>query len=97
MISAKVAASWADITEFATYTYIQLSGSVKVLPELTVAADYRMVPADSGYNARLTYTLPENVTLEGFYGTLVKDAKGNYTLIKTDPTFYVKLSYGAKF
>jgi len=97
MISAKAAVKWADVTEFATYTYIQLSGSVKVLPELTVAADYRMVPADSGYNARLTYTLPENVTLEGFYGTLVKDAKGNYTLIKTDPTFYVKLSYGAKF
>ncbi len=97
MISAKAAAKWADITQFATYTYIQLSGSVNVLPPLTVAADYRMEPAQSGYNARLTYTLTENTKLEGFYGTLVKDAKGNYTVIKTDPTFYVKLSYGAKF
>jgi len=96
MISAKAAANWADVTEFATYTYIQLSGSVNVLPPLTVAADYRMEPAKSGYNARLTYTLTENAKLEGFYGTLtLKD--GKYTVINNDPTFYVKLSYSAKF
>ena len=96
MISAKAAVKWADVTEIATYTYVQLSGSVNVLPPLTVAADYRMEPAKSGYNARLTYTLTENAKLEGFYGTLtLKD--GKYTVINNDPTFYVKLSYSAKF
>jgi len=96
MISANAVAEWADVTEFATYTYVQLSGSVNVLPPLTVAADYRMEPAKSGYNARLTYTLTENAKLEGFYGTLtLKD--GKYTVINNDPTFYVKLSYSAKF
>lgn len=97
MISAKAAAKWADVTQFATYTYVQLSGSVKVLPELTVAADYRMVPADSGYNARLTYILTPNVKLTGFYGTLTADADGNYTVINTDPTWNLKLSYSASF
>ena len=70
MISAKAAVKWADVTEFATYTYIQLSGSVNVLPPLTVAADYRLEPAKSGYNARLTYVMTPNVKLTGFYGLM---------------------------
>lgn len=97
MIGAKAAAKWADVTEIATYTYIQLSGSVNVLPPLTVAADYRMVPAQSGYNARLTYVMTPNVKLTGFYGTLTADSNGNYTVINTDPTWNVKLSYSASF
>jgi len=97
MISAKAAVKWADVTEFATYTYIQLSGSVNVLPPLTVAADYRMEPAKSGYNGRLTYVMTPNVKLTGFYGTLTADGNGNYTVINTDPTWNVKLSYSASF
>ncbi|HPT59815.1 MAG TPA: hypothetical protein PLD16_08290, partial [Fervidobacterium sp.] len=100
MISAKAAADWADVTEFATYTYIQLSGSVNVLPPLTVAADYRMVTnatPTNGYNARLTYVMTPNVKLTGFYGTLTEDNDGNYTVINTDPTWNVKLSYSASF
>jgi len=97
MISAKAAVKWADVTEFATYTYIQLSGSVNVLPPLTVAADYRMEPAKSGYDARLTYVMTPEVKLTGFYGTLTADGNGNYTVINTDPTWNVKLSYSASF
>jgi len=100
MISAKAAVKWADVTEIATYTYVQLSGSVNVLPPLTVAADYRMVTnatPTNGYNARLTYVMTPNVKLTGFYGTLTTDADGNYTVINTDPTWNVKLSYSASF
>lgn len=100
MISAKAAVKWADVTEIATYTYVQLSGSVNVLPPLTVAADYRMVTnatPTNGYNARLTYVMTPNVKLTGFYGTLTADTDGNYTVIKTDPTWNVKLSYSASF
>jgi len=100
MISAKAAANWADVTEFATYTYIQLSGSVNVLPPLTVAADYRMVTnatPTNGYNARLTYVMTPEVKLTGFYGTLTADSNGNYTVINTDPTWNVTLSYSASF
>jgi len=97
MISAKAAVKWADVTEFATYTYIQLSGSVNVLPPLTVAADYRMEPAKSGYDARLTYVMTPEVKLTGFYGTLTADGNDNYTVINTDPTWNVKLSYSASF
>jgi len=96
-VSVKAAAEWADVTEFATYTYVQLSGSVNVLPPLTVAADYRMEPAKSGYNARLTYVMTPEVKLTGFYGTLTADGNGNYTVINTDPTWNVKLSYSASF
>lgn len=98
MISAKAAAKWADVTEIATYTYIQLSGSVNVLPPLTVAADYRMEPAKSGYNARLTYVMTPEVKLTGFYGTLKYDSStGGYTKIDTAPDWNVKLSYSASF
>lgn len=96
-VSVKAAAEWADVTEFATYTYVQLSGSVNVLPELTLAADYRMKPTQSGYNGRLTYVMTPNVKLTGFYGTLTADNDGNYTVINTDPTWNVKLSYSASF
>jgi len=96
-VSVKAAAEWADVTEFATYTYVQLSGSVNVLPELTLAADYRMKPTQSGYNGRLTYVMTPNVKLTGFYGTLTADGNGNYTVINTDPTWNVKLSYSASF
>jgi len=98
MISAKAAAEWADVTEIATYTYVQLSGSVNVLPPLTVAADYRMEPAKSGYNGRLTYVMTPNVKLTGFYGTLKYDSStGGYTKIDTAPDWNVKLSYSASF
>jgi len=99
-VSVKAAAEWADVTEIATYTYVQLSGSVNVLPPLTVAADYRMVTnatPTNGYNARLTYVMTPNVKLTGFYGTLTADNDGNYTVINTDPTWNVKLSYSASF
>ena len=99
MISAKAAANWEDVTEIATCTYVQLSGSVNVLPPLTVAADYRMEPAKSksGYDARLTYVMTPNVKLTGFYGTLAADKNGNYTVIKPNPDWNVKLSYSASF
>lgn len=96
MISAKAKAEWANVTQIATYTYVQLSGSVNVLPPLTLAADYRMIPGNSGYNARLTYVMAPNVKLTGFYGTLGADGAGNYTVIMP-ATWNVKLSYSASF
>jgi len=95
MISVMAAAEWEDITEFATYT-IQLSCSANVLPALTVAGDYRMEPTQSGYDARFTYVLAENVKLTGFYGTLAADDYGNYTVI-SPLTWNVALTYSAKF
>ncbi|WP_372590404.1 hypothetical protein QO062_00680 [Fervidobacterium pennivorans subsp. carthaginiensis] len=100
MINASVAASWADVTEFATYTYIHGTVSIKATPELTLYSDVRKIIAtenDFGYNVRATYSITPNVNLTGFYGTLTKDANGAYTEINPEPTWNVNLTYTASF
>ncbi|WP_372589201.1 hypothetical protein QQE94_09020 [Fervidobacterium pennivorans subsp. shakshaketiis] len=100
MINASVAASWADVTEFATYTYIHGTVSIKATPELTLYSDVRKIIAtenDFGYNVRATYSITPNVNLTGFYGTLTKDAYGAYTVINPEPTWNVNLTYTASF
>lgn len=100
MINASVAASWADVTEFATYTYIHGTVSIKATPEVTLYSDVRKIIAtenDFGYNVRATYSITPNVNLTGFYGTLTKDAYGAYTVINPEPTWNVNLTYTASF
>ncbi|AMW33467.1 hypothetical protein NA23_09635 [Fervidobacterium islandicum] len=100
MLSASAKAEWADITELATYTYIHLNGSVNATPDLTLEGNFRMVTTGDdkmGYNAMFTYKFTPNVSFTGFYGTLTKDADGNYTVINAKPTWNLKLSYSATF
>jgi hypothetical protein len=100
MLSAAVDASWADMTQLATYTYIHGAVTIKATPELTLYSDVHKIIAstnDFGYNVRAAYAITPNVKLTGFYGTLTTDANGAYTVINTDPTWNVKLTYTASF
>lgn len=98
MLSGAVKAAWADITEFATYTYIHANVNVNATPELSVYGNYRMRTTGTpkeGYNAGMTYTITPNVKLTGFYGTLVFE--NDDWDIKTEPTWNLTLSYSASF
>jgi len=100
MLSAAVDASWADMTQLATYTYIHGTATIKATPELTISSDIHKIIAntnDFGYNVRAAYAITPNVKLTGFYGTLTTDSNGAYTVINTDPTWNVKLTYTASF
>jgi hypothetical protein len=100
MLSAAVDASWADMTQLATYTYIHGAVTIKATPELTLCSDVHKIIAstnDFGYNVRAAYAITPNVKLTGFYGTLTTDSNGAYTVINTDPTWNVKLTYTASF
>jgi hypothetical protein len=101
MLSAAVDASWADITQFATYTYIHGAVTIKATPELTLYSDVHKIIAnanDFGYNVRAEYAITPNVRLTGFYGTLtINTSTGAYTVINADPTWNVKLTYSASF
>jgi nicotinamide mononucleotide (NMN) deamidase PncC len=100
MLSGSVKAEWADITQFATYTYIHGAVTIKATPELTLYSDVHKIIAstnDFGYNVRAAYAITPNVKLTGFYGTLTTDSNGAYTVINADPTWNVKLTYSASF
>ncbi len=101
MLSAAVDASWADMTQLATYTYIHGAVTIKATPELTLCSDVHKIIAstnDFGYNVRAAYAITPNVKLTGFYGTLTTDPDtGAYTVINEDPTWNVKLTYTASF
>ncbi len=92
-------AEWADVTQFATYTYVHVTANTKV-DALTLTGNFRMVTTGTvkqAYNVSASYGLAPNVTLSAFYGTLTKDTDGNYTVMNTDPTWNVALTYSAKF
>lgn len=92
-------AEWADVTQFATYTYVHVTANTKV-DALTLTGNFRMVTTGTvkqAYNVSASYGLAPNVTLSAFYGTLTKDTDGNYTAMNTDPTWNVALTYSAKF
>ncbi|MGC9772606.1 hypothetical protein [Fervidobacterium islandicum] len=101
MLSAAVDASWADMTQLATYTYIHGAVTIKATPELTLCSDVHKIIAstnDFGYNVRAEYAITPNVKLTGFYGTLTTDPDtGAYKVINEDPTWSVKLTYTASF
>jgi len=100
MLSAAVDASWADMTQLATYTYIHGAATIKATPEITLYSDVHKKIAstnDFGYNVRAAYAITPNVTLTGFYGTLTTDSNNAYTVINTDPTWNVTLTYTASF
>ncbi|QAV33516.1 hypothetical protein SAMN04488510_12213 [Fervidobacterium changbaicum] len=100
MLSAAVDASWADMTQLATYTYIHGAVTIKATPELTLCSDVHKIIAstnDFGYNVRAAYAITPNVKLTGSYGTLTTDSNDAYTVINTDPTWNVKLTYTASF
>jgi hypothetical protein len=100
MLSAAVDASWADMTQLATYTYIHGAVTIKATPKLTLCSDVHKIIAtenDFGYNVRAAYVITPNTNLTGFYGTLTTDLYGAYTVINTDPTWYVALTYTASF
>ncbi|WP_448378528.1 hypothetical protein, partial [Fervidobacterium sp.] len=98
MLFGAVKASWADITQFATYTYIHGAVTIKAIPEFTLYSDIHKIIAsanDFGYNIRATYAITPNVKLTGFFGTLTLDSDGAYTVINAEPTWNVKVTYTA--
>jgi len=101
MLSAAVDASWADMTQLATYTYIHGAVTIKATPELTLCSDVHKIIASTnnfGYNVRAAYAITPNVKLTGFYGTLTTNPDtGAYTVIDKDPTWNVELTYTASF
>ncbi|WP_448384930.1 hypothetical protein [Fervidobacterium sp.] len=100
MLFGAVKASWADITQFATYTYIHGAVTIKAIPEFTLYSDIHKIIAsanDFGYNIRATYAITPNVKLTGFFGTLTLDSDGAYTVINAEPTWNVKVTYTASF
>jgi len=101
MLSAAVDASWADMTQLATYTYIHGAVTIKATPELTLCSDVHKIIASTnnfGYNVRAAYAITPNVKLTGFYGTLTTNPDtGAYTVINKDPTWNVELTYTASF
>uniref|UniRef100_A0A7C4W3P3 Uncharacterized protein n=1 Tax=Fervidobacterium thailandense TaxID=1008305 RepID=A0A7C4W3P3_9BACT len=92
-------ASWNDLTKLDQFAYINAKASVNLTP-LYIEGNLGWIQNANGYNVFAKYNLSQNVSLEGFYGT-IKDNNSNGVYdtgdYLPDPDWNVKLVYNAKF
>jgi len=96
-VSVKAAAEWADVTEFATYTYVQLSGSVNVIARIDSCSRLQNETNTKRLQRKTYVRYDTKRKINRLLWNIDSRWNGNYTVINTDPTWNVKLSYSASF